>query len=139
MIEVDSLCIASAEAFLDTLSVEYMVAREAQTRLQSKLATLTNCAHVLLISEKLFRVVNICFLCIILSILGHRHILRHGRVHHVLRLHDLFFCIFVLIVGIRILTVGCQAGKALSLTLDSLASAPASFRLATEGELNCCL
>ena len=110
MIEVDSLCIVSAKAFLYALSVEYMVAREAKTRLEPKLATLTNCAHVLLVSEKLFRVVKIRFLRIILGILGHRHVLRHGHVHHILWLHDLFFCIFVLTVGIRILTVDCQAG-----------------------------
>ena len=139
MIEVDSLCVVSTKAFLDALSMEYMAAREAQTRLHSKLATLTNSAHVLLVSEKLFRVVNICLLYIILSILGHRHVLRHGCFHHVLWLHDLFFCIFVLISGILILTICCQARKALSLTLDSLARAPASFCLATEGELNCCL
>ena len=92
MIKVDSLCIVSAKAFLDALSMEYMIAREAQTRLESKLAAFTYCAHVLLVFKKFLRVVNICLLCVIVtSILGHRHVLRHGHVHHILWLHDLFF------------------------------------------------
>ena len=103
--------------------MEHMITLETQAWFQSKLATLTDRASVLLITEQFYTCTSIVpsLTCVILRL-----------IHHILRLH-LFLA--VMVVCPRILAGRCEAGQTLSHTLDSFAGMSTLLYLCTESKL----